>query len=316
MTMKKKIGKSGIAVEPLCFGGNVLGWTADEQRSFELLDAFSGEGFNFIDTANMYSNWAPGNSGGESERVLGKWMKSRGNRNKIILATKVGGPETDGGKGLSKAYILKSAEASLKRLQTDYIDLYQSHFDDPNTPQEETLEAYSELISQGKIRIIGASNFTSERLESALALSMKHNLPAYQLLQPQYNLCERSDFEKNLEPYCRKKNMGVICYFPLANGFLSGKYRHASDSAKSVRGDRMIKYLNPRGLAILKVLDDLAVQYNCKPASLALAWLLSKPTITAPIASATSVGQLRELMACREIKLNEASVALLDEASA
>jgi aryl-alcohol dehydrogenase-like predicted oxidoreductase len=314
--MKKQLGKSGIEVESLCFGGNVLGWTADEQRSFELLDAFLSEGFNFIDTANIYSNWVPGNSGGESERVLGKWMKSRGNRNKIILATKVGGPESDGGKGLSKSYILKSAEASLKRLQTDYIDLYQSHFDDLHSPQEEALEAYSELISQGKVRIIGASNFTTERMASSLAISTKHDLPAYQLLQPQYNLYERADFELNLEPFCRQNNLGVICYFPLANGFLSGKYRQASDSRKSIRGERMIKYLNPRGLGILKVLDDLSSEYNSKPATLALAWLLSKPTITAPIASATSIGQLRELMAFREIKLTKASVELLDAASA
>jgi len=298
------------------FGGNVFGWTVDEPTSFALLDAFVAAGFNFIDTADGYSNWHPGNKGGESETIIGKWLKQRGNRDRVLIATKVGWEIAPDKKGLSKAYILKAAEDSLKRLQTDYIDLYQSHKDDPETPQEETLEAYAQLIQQGKVRVIGASNYSADRLAKALQISRENGLPRYESLQPLYNLYSRSEFETELAPLCLKEKLGVITYSSLASGFLTGKYRSESDFSKSPRGVRVEKYLNDRGFRILAAVEKVAEEYRSKPASVALAWLLTRPAVTAPIASATSLAQLEELIASTRLKLNPASLELLNQASA
>jgi aryl-alcohol dehydrogenase-like predicted oxidoreductase len=313
---KRRLGKSGLEVSPLCFGGNVFGWTVDEPTSFGLLDAFVAAGFDFIDTADVYSRWAPGNKGGESEAILGEWMKQRGNRDKIIIATKVGmemGPDK---KGLSKSYILSSVEDSLRRLQTDYIDLYQSHQDDPQTPLEETLEAYAQLIEQGKVRAIGASNYSAERLAQSLEVSEQRRLPRYESLQPLYNLYDRADYEKELEPICQEKGVGVISYYSLASGFLTGKYRSEEDLSKSVRGQGVKKYLNERGFRILKALDEVAAQHDSTPARIALAWLIARPGITAPIVSATSLEQLNDLIEATKLELDQSSIALLNQASA
>jgi len=312
----RKLGGSGIEISPLVFGGNVLGWTADEPTSFKLLSAFFAAGFNAIDTADTYSRWAQGHSGGESETIIGKWMKQQGNRDKVIVATKVGMEMGPGRKGLSRDYILRSAEDSLRRLQTDYIDLYQSHTDDQSVPFEETLGAYAELIKQGKVRAIGASNHSAKRLAEALAVSRKTGLPRYESLQPKYSLIERADFEAELEPLCLKEGIGVINYFPLAAGFLTGKYRSEADLAKSPRGQGVKKYLNERGFKILKALDQIAAAYKVKPAAVALAWLLAHPSITAPIVSATSLEQLQELTPAATLKLDASSIRALDEASA
>jgi len=313
---KRKLGNSGLEISPLVFGGNIFGWTADESTSFKLLDAFVAAGFNAIDTADVYSKWAPGHSGGESETILGKWLKQGGNRGKVVVATKVGMEMGPGKKGLSKPYILRAAEDSLRRLQTDTIDLYQSHSDDAETPLEETLEAYAELIRQGKVRVIGASNYKAERLAAALEISKKSGLPAYQSLQPNYSLYERAEYEAQLEPLCRKEGIGVINYFPLASGFLSGKYRSESDLANKPRGQLVKKYLNERGFKILGALDQVAEKYNATPARVSLAWLLARPSITAPIVSATSLEQLHDLIASVELKLDPAFIELLDRASA
>ena len=312
---KRKLGNSGLEISPLVFGGNVFGWTADEPTSFKLLDAFVAAGFNSVDTADIYSRWAPGHTGGESEMVLGKWLKQRGNRHKVIIATKVGmemGPQR---KGLSKPYILSAAEESLRRLQTDYIDLYQSHTDDADTPLEETLGAYAELIKQGKVRAIGASNYKAERLTAALELSKRTGLPRYESLQPNYNLYERANYEAELEPLCQKEGLGVINYFPLASGFLSGKYRSETDLTGSARGQFVKKYLNERGLKILQALDQVATRYDATPARVSLAWLLARPSITAPIASATTLEQLNDLTASVELKLDLPAIELLNRAS-
>ena len=312
----RKLGKSGLEVAPLCLGGNVFGWTADEGMSFKLLDAYVAAGGNFIDTADTYSRWAPGHQGGESETVIGKWLKQRGNRSKLVIATKVGAEMGPDLKGLKKAYILKSVEQSLERLQTDYVDLYQSHRDDPDTPVEETLGAYAELIAKGKVRVIGASNFTAERMAQSLQASRQHGWPQYQCLQPHYNLCERADYETNLEPLCLREGLGVIPYFSLAAGFLTGKYRSEADLAKSPRGQGVKKYLNERGLRILAALDSVAKQSNATPASVAIAWLMARPSVTAPIASATTLEQLDTLIAATRLKLDAAAIAKLDQASA
>jgi aryl-alcohol dehydrogenase-like predicted oxidoreductase len=312
---RRRLGNSEFEIAPLAFGGNVFGWTVDEQTSFELLDAFVAAGFNLIDTADTYSAWAPGNHGGESETIIGRWLKQRGKRADIIIATKVG-MEMRGQKGLSKSYILRSAEESLSRLQTDYIDLYQSHQDDPKTPHEETLEAYAELIRQGKVRVIGASNYSAERLSESLLISEQKGLPRYESLQPLYNLYDREAFEAELEPLCLEKKIGVISYFSLASGFLSGKYRSESDLKKSARGGGVKKYLNERGLRILDALDEVAGRQQSTPARIALAWLISRPVVTAPIASATSLEQLRDLIEATRLELDESSLRLLDEASA
>jgi len=312
---KRKLGQSGLEISPLVFGGNVFGWTLDEQASFKLLSAFVAAGFNAIDTADVYSKWVPGHTGGESETIIGNWMKQSQNRDKVIIATKVGMEMGPGRKGLSKAYILRSAEDSLRRLQTDYIDLYQSHTDDAETPFEETLGAYEELIQQGKVRAIGASNYKADRLAAALAVSKKTGLPRYESLQPNYNLYQRADYEAALEPLCLKEGLGVINYFPLASGFLSGKYRSEADLGKSARGQGVKKYLNERGFKILGALDQVAQKYDATPARVSLAWLLARPSITAPIVSATTLDQLKDLTASVELKLDQASMQLLKQAS-
>jgi aryl-alcohol dehydrogenase-like predicted oxidoreductase len=312
---KRRLGNSTIEVYPLCFGGNVFGWTADEATSFKLLDAFTAAGFDFIDTADSYSTWAPGHRGGESETVIGRWLKARGKREQVIIATKVGS-EVMGRKGLSKAYILSEVEESLTRLQTDYIDLYQSHRDDASTPVEETLEAYAELVRQGKIRVLGASNFTADRLAESLAVSRAKGYPRYESLQPNYNLYDRADYESQLEPLCVKEGLGVIPYFALASGFLTGKYRRAEDLAQSARGKFVQKYLNERGLRILAALDQVAGQLGSTPGKVAIAWLLTRPSITAPIASATNLDQLRDLVDAVNLKLDSAAIELLNQASA
>jgi len=312
----RKLGTSGIAVAPLAFGGNVFGWTVDEATSFRLLDAFVAAGFNLIDTADVYSRWVSGNHGGESETILGKWMKSRGNRDKVVIATKVGMEMGPGEKGLSKGYIAKAVERSLQRLQTDYIDLYQSHKDDEETPLEETLGAFSELIAQGKVRAIGASNYSAARLAEALEVSRKTGLPAYQTLQPHYNLAERALFEPDLEKVCADARVGVLPYYSLASGFLTGKYRSEADLAKGARGKSVQKYLNERGFRILKALDEASDRYEANPARVALAWLAARPCVTAPIASATSETQLDDLIAGAQLELDWETLQRLDEASA
>jgi aryl-alcohol dehydrogenase-like predicted oxidoreductase len=313
---KRKLGHSDIEVSPLAFGGNVFGWTVDESMSFKLLDAFVEAGFNLIDTADVYSHWAPGNKGGESETIIGKWLQRGGRRDGVVIATKVGNEMGPGRKGLSKPYILRAVEDSLRRLQTDTIDLYQSHGDDPETPLEETLEAYDQLIREGKVRVIGASNYNAKRLDQALQVSRQQGFPRYECLQPLYNLYDRADFEKELEPLCRKQGLGVITYFSLASGFLTGKYRSAEDLADRARADMVKKYLGERGLRILAALDKVARQHGLTPVKIALAWLIAQPSITAPIASATSLEQLQELIEATAVELDESSMDLLKEASA
>jgi aryl-alcohol dehydrogenase-like predicted oxidoreductase len=313
---RRQLGHTGIEVAPLAFGGNVFGWTADETTSFKLLDGFVDTGFNLIDTADSYSRWVPGHKGGESETIIGNWLKARGNREKVIIATKVGSDMGQGHVDLSKKWIADEVENSLRRLQTDYIDLYQSHRDDQNTPQEETLGAYAKLIEQGKVRAIGASNFSAARLREALDLSEKKGLPRYQTLQPDYNLYDRADFEKELEPLCLKEGLGVINYFSLASGFLTGKYHSEADLAKSARGQMVKKYMNDRGLRIVKALEEVAKDHNAKPGQVAIAWLIARPSITAPIASATNLDQLRDLVGSVELNLSPASIEKLNRASA
>ena len=305
----------GLEVAPLAFGGNVFGWTIDEPTSFRLLDGFVGAGFDLLDTADIYSTWMPGNKGGESETIIGKWLKQKNNRHQVLIATKVGmdmGPDK---KGLSRKYILSAIEDSLRRLRTDYIDLYQSHQDDPETPLEETLSTFAELIKQGKVRAIGASNYSGDRLAEALQVSERLGLPRYESLQPLYNLYDREDYEKNLEPLCLEKKIGVIPYYALASGFLTGKYRSEADLSKSPRGEGIRKYLNERGLRILQALDEVAADHNSTPARVAVAWLMARPSITAPIASATSLDQLDDLIEATKLQLEPAAMELLNQAS-
>lgn len=312
----RQLGRSGIAVGPLALGGNVFGWTADEAASFRVLDAFVAAGLNLIDTADVYSRWAPGNQGGESEAVIGRWLKRTGNRDKVVLATKVGlemGPDQ---KGLSRAYILQAAERSLNRLQVDAIDLYQAHQDDETVPLEETLGAFGELIAQKKVRAIGASNYPAARLAEALRVSGARGMPRYECLQPNYNLYDRAGFEADLEPLCAREQVGVIPYYSLAAGFLTGKYRSDADLGQSPRGAKVKGYLNDRGFRILAALDAEAAALRATPAQVALAWLMARPSITAPIASATSVEQLGDLIAATRLQLPPDAVARLDAASA
>ncbi|WP_337177738.1 aldo/keto reductase [Paludisphaera sp.] len=318
MMRKRQIGRSELLVAPLCLGGNVFGWSIDEATSFRVLDAFVAAGLDFIDTADVYSRWAPGNQGGESETILGKWFKASGKRDSVVLATKVGMDMGDGKVGLSKAYILRAVEDSLRRLQTDRIDLYQSHKDeDPATPQEETLAAYDQLVKQGKVRVVGASNFSAARLSEALKISEADGLVRYECLQPHYNLVERGAFEAELEPLCLREKIGVIPYYSLASGFLTGKYRSEADLSKSAtRGGSVRKYLNEKGLGVVKALDEIAAGLGVKPASVALAWLIARPSVTAPIASATSVEQLDDLVKAVTLDLDAEAVKRLDAASA
>ncbi|MCW5654340.1 aldo/keto reductase [Hydrogenophaga sp.] len=316
MVSTRSLGRSGIQVMPLAFGGNVFGWTVDQAQSFRLLDAWVDAGFNLIDTADVYSSWAPGNQGGESETIIGNWLQASGKRDKVVIATKVGKPMGPDKKGLRPAYIRQAVEASLQRLKTDRIDLYQSHDDDADTPLADTLGAFADLIREGKVRAIGASNYSGARLSQALAESERLGLPRYETLQPLYNLYDRQGFETDLLPVCQAHGVGVLTFYALAAGFLSGKYRKPEDAAKSARGTSTIgKYLNPRGLAILDALDTVAARHGCAPAQVAIAWQLAKPGITAPIASATTLEQLKDLVSAVSLKLNAEDVNALDQAS-
>ncbi|MGJ7484538.1 aldo/keto reductase [Variovorax sp. LT2P21] len=312
----RELGRSGLQVSPLAFGGNVFGWTVDEAQSFRLLDAWLDAGFNFVDTADVYSSWVPGHVGGESETIIGKWLRQSGKRNRIVLATKVGKPMGEGKVGLSAAYVREAVDASLMRLKTDHIDLYQSHDDDAGTPLEETMEAFAGLIKAGKVRAIGASNYSAPRLAEALDVSERLGLPRYESLQPLYNLYDRAVFEDALAPLCRERGVGVINFYALAAGFLTGKYRSEADAGKSARGANTTKkYLNARGLRILSALDAVAAAHGATPAQVAIAWQIAQPAVTAPIASATSTAQLDELTKAATLKLDDASIAALDAAS-
>ncbi|OOG53605.1 aldo/keto reductase [Rhodanobacter sp. C03] len=312
---KRSLGKSSLSIAPLAFGGNVFGWSADEKRSFELLDAFVDAGGNLIDTADVYSAWVPGNRGGESETIIGRWLKQSGKRDQVVIATKVA--KWVEHPGLSPANIQQAVNGSLQRLQTDHIDLYQAHEDDASVPLAETLGAFARLIEAGKVRAIGASNYGAARFADALAISKQHGLPRYESLQPEYNLVSRAGYEKELEPLIRAENIGVISYYALASGFLSGKYRSEADLARSsARGGSVKKYLNPRGLQVLAALDAIAATHHATPAQVALAWLIARPGLTAPIASATSVEQLHELLGATRLLLAPDEIAQLDRVSA
>jgi len=314
---QRALGKSNIKVAPLAFGGNVFGWSADKETSHRLLDQFVDAGFNLIDTADVYSIWVPGHKGGESETIIGEWLAKRGGRDKVVIATKLGIPMAPDKKGLSKGYIATAVEDSLKRLKTDYIDLYQSHRDDPDTPVEETLEAYGKLVKAGKVREIGASNFEAPRLKASLEASAKNGYPRYQTIQPNYSLMERGSYEGDLEKLCAAQGVSCIGYYSLASGFLSGKYRSEADLGKSAaRSTRVKGYLNDKGMKVLGALDDVAKRFSASPAQVALAWLMAKPTVAAPIASATSAAQLSEIMKAATINLDAAAIEQLDKASA
>ncbi len=313
----RSLGRSGLQVSPLAFGGNVFGWTADEATSFALLDAWVDAGFNLIDTADVYSIWAPGHVGGESETIIGRWLKRSGKRGQVVIATKVGKP-MGGRKGLSPADIRAAVEDSLRRLKTDHIDLYQAHDDDAGTPLADTLGAFGELIAAGKVRAIGASNYSAVRLEEALLVSAQHGLPRYESLQPLFNLYDRAVYEDALEGVCVRHGIGVINFYGLAAGFLTGKYRRPEDAGKSARGKNVVaRYLNDRGLRILAALDEVAASHGgAGPGQVALAWQIGRPSITAPIASATSLAQLAELIAATRLQLGAEDRALLEAASA
>ncbi|MEJ8837169.1 aldo/keto reductase [Ramlibacter sp. AN1133] len=313
----RPLGRSELQVSPLCFGGNVFGWTADERTSFSLLDAWIDAGFNFVDTADVYSRWAPGHTGGESESVIGRWVRQGGRRSKLVIATKVGNDMGEGRIGLKPERIRAAVEESLRRLHVECIDLYQAHRDDESTPLDATLEAFGRLIAQGKVRAIGASNYGAPRLQQALDASARLGLPRYESLQPLYNLYDRFEFEEDLQALCRREHVGVINYYALAAGFLTGKYRSPEDAAKSARGKTVVqKYLNARGQRIVRALDEAAERSSGTPAQVAIAWVMAQPAITSPIASATSMAQLQDMLKAAELKLDAATMALLDEASA
>ena len=313
---KRSLGKTGLQIAPMVFGGNVFGWTVDQQKAFTLLDRFVDAGLNTIDTADSYSTWVPGNHGGESEAIIGQWLRDRGQRDKVVVITKVGSRIGAYERGLGGDSIIARAEDSLRRLQTDHIDLYLSHWPDPETPYEETLRAYEQLIAQGKVRAIGASNLDATQLREALAVSDRLGLPRYAVQQPEYNLYDRAGFESGLRDLCIAEGQGVITYYSLASGFLSGKYRSRDDLAKSVRGEGVAKYLDARGLRILDALDTVAKAHEAQPAEIALAWLIAREGVTAPIASATSVAQLDSLVQATRLALTAGDIALLDIASA
>jgi aryl-alcohol dehydrogenase-like predicted oxidoreductase len=312
--IKRRLGNSSLQVAPWALGGNVFGWTADEAASFRLLDAFIDSGLNLIDTADVYSKWIPGHTGGESETIIGNWLAKRGGRDKVLIATKLGVEMGPGEGGLSRAYMGQAVERSLKRLKTDYIDLYQAHRDDPETPMEETLSAFDELIKAGKVRAIGASNFKANRLAEALKVSAAKGLPRYESLQPWYNLYDRADFEGELADLCQRENIGVIPYFALASGFLTGKYRSEKDLEGKARGYRVKDLLNERGFRILKALDTVAAEFHATPAQVSLAWLVAHGA-TAPIASATNLDQFCDLLGATKLELSSEAVRLLDQAS-
>lgn len=316
MATQRTLGTSDLRVSPIAFGGNVFGWTLDQQQSFRMLDAFVAAGFNFIDTADTYSTWVPGNQGGESETIIGRWLKLRGRRDDVVIATKLGGDMGDGKKGLGARYIPQAVDASLKRLGTDYIDLYQSHYDDPETPVEEIMEAFNALIESGKVRHIGASNLPAGRIVQSNRYAAENGLQGYISLQPLYNLYDRQKFETEYLPTVEAESLAVITYYALASGFLSGKYRGEADFGKSPRGGGMKKYLDERGFRILKALDRVSAETGAPAAQLALAWQLHKPAVTAPIASATTDKQLQDLAAAASLPLTREQLALLDKASA
>jgi aryl-alcohol dehydrogenase-like predicted oxidoreductase len=311
----KMLGRSPLSIAPLMFGGNVFGWTVDQKTCNALLDAFVDAGFNAIDTADSYSGWVEGNVGGESETMIGNWFKASGKRAKIMLATKVASPMGPGKQGLSKKYVLQACEDSLRRLQTDCIDLYQSHRDDLTIPFQETLEAYDALIKAGKVRVLGTSNQKAGRLQEALKTSRDHNLPRYETVQPRYNLLDRFEYEGELEALCRQEGLGVIPHSTLASGFLTGKYRSEADFDKSKRGTRALRSFSPRSLKIVKALDEVASQCGAKPSQVAIAWVLANDSVTAPIASATNLDQLAELIGAVTLTLKPDALALLNEVS-
>jgi len=312
----RRLGQSDIHIAPIMLGTNVFGWSVDAATSFAILDGFVAAGFNAIDTANSYSRWVPGHSGGESETIIGNWLKRSGKRGRVVIATKVG-EDMGSGRGLTTGDIVREAEASLKRLQIERIDLYQTHFDDPNTAPDETLAAYAQLIAQGKVRAIGASNIGAARLTQSLEASRRLGLARYESLQPLYNLYDRKDFEQDYEALCVREKLGVISYYSLAAGFLTGKYRALADAAKSAtRGGRVKQYLDARGLRILQALDAVAARHAATPAQVSLAWLMARPSVTAPIVSATSLKQLTEILKAAQLKLAPADIAALDSASA
>ncbi|MBZ9653612.1 aldo/keto reductase [Phyllobacterium lublinensis] len=313
---KRRLGQTGLSIAPLVFGGNVFGWTADRKTSFDLLDRFVDAGLDAIDTADVYSRWVPGHSGGESETIIGEWVKSRGARDRVTIITKVGGDMGQGRKDLSAAYITRAVEASLKRLQIEAIDLYLSHWPDADTPYAETLGAYEQLLKAGKIKSFGASNLDADQLRAALDVSKSSGLPRYAVLQPEYNLYDRSSFDGPLRDLCIAEDIGVITYFSLARGFLSGKYRSEADLGQSPRGDGVKAYLNPRGYGILAALDAVSARHKVKQAEVALAWVIQRQGVTAPIASATSLEQLESLIKAASLKLGDDDIAELDKASA
>jgi aryl-alcohol dehydrogenase-like predicted oxidoreductase len=312
---QRRLGTSSLSIPPLVFGGNVLGWSADEATSFKVLDMMVDAGLNTIDTADVYSRWVPGHQGGESETIIGHWLKKRGKRDDVKILTKCGMEMPGRGKGLSPAWIKQAIDDSLKRLQTDYVDLYQAHADDAATPIADTLGTYGELIKSGKVRAIGASNYTAPRLEEAMETSRKHNLPAYVSLQPHYNLVERPRYEEALEAVCQKHKLGVIPYYSLASGFLTGKYRSAADAGKSPRGGGATKYLDGKGPKVLAALDAVSSETKSTPTQVALAWMMARPSITAPIASASKAEQVGDLVKAATLKLSAAQIATLNAAS-
>lgn len=314
MASKRKLGLSDLEVSPIAFGGNVFGWTLNEQESFNILDALIDNGFNFIDTADVYSKWVPGNKGGESETIIGNWLAKRGKRDDVIIATKLGAEMSENKKGLKARYVKSAIEESLQRLKTDYVDLYQTHYDDEQTPVGETIQALNDLIKEGKVRYIGASNYKAERVYESNEFARKNNLQPYISLQPLYNLFDREQFEKEYLPLVQDENLAVLNYYALASGFLSGKYRGESDLNKSPRGEGIKKYLNDRGYRILTAMDEIAANKHIAPAQIAIAWLLHKPFITAPIASATNKKQLDDLLKATEVELSDEEVSLLDRA--
>lgn len=314
---KKALGKTGLQIVPLVFGGNVFGWTLDEKQSFEILDALVDLGLNAIDTADNYSHWVPQNKGGESETIIGKWLKANpSKRDKVYIFTKVGGGMKGPNKGLSKRWIMQGVEDSLRRLQIDVIDLYQSHWPDENTPYEETLSAFAQLLQEGKVRAIGASNLNTQQLTDSLETAKKHNLPAYQTLQPEYNLYDRQAFDQSLRDLVLKENIGVITYYSLASGFLSGKYRHQDDFKQKARSDKIVNYMNERGMRILKALDKVSAAHHATQAEVALAWLIAQKEVTAPIASATKIEQLKSLIKSLHLSLSQTDLEELNQASA
>ena len=312
----RQLGRSGLSVSPICLGGNVFGWTADERTSFSILDAWLDAGFNFVDTADVYSRWATGHQGGESETVIGKWLKRSGRRDQVVIATKVGFDMGEGKGGLGARWIAQAVEDSLRRLQVDRIDLYQAHKDDEATPLEETLEAFAKLVEAGKVRAIGASNYSAARLAQALDTSRRLGVPRYESLQPLYNLYDRAVFERELQSLCMQEEVGVISFYALAAGFLSGKYRRPEDAARSARGANAVKkYLNERGLKVLAALDEASRRTGAPAARIAIAWVMAQPGVTAPIASASNLEQLREIVAAAQLKLDDETRAALDRAT-